>query len=227
MLTSSVPIRGRRALFTVAHPDLDRYWWELAAFCAEENNRAVTADTVDTSRLRHRSHSKRDHCPGEAHPAATEDRVGRREDRKMTITGAQSSYTELNAVLERARRQPRTSTSISDDQLVALQARWTRALSARLDQAIEFAGSRPLVEMVAEAWRRQGIDQAILRGVLDQAESRCPALAAAMGTEFRYLALAAGLIGLDGATEDAVRVGRDYRDRIRSGNPASWDSSAA
>lgn len=145
----------------------------------------------------------------------------------MTITGAQSSYTELNAVLERARRQPRTATSISEEQLVALQARWTRALSARLDQAIEFAGSRPLIKVVAEAWRQQGIDQDTLRGVLDQAESRCPALAAAMGTEFRYLALAAGLVGLDGATEDAVRVGRDYRDRIRSGDSASWDSSAA
>jgi hypothetical protein len=145
----------------------------------------------------------------------------------MTTTGAQSSYAELNAVLERARTQPRTSTSISDEQLVALQARWTRALSARLDQAIEFAGPKPLVQMVAEAWRQQVTDQATLRGVLDEAEPRCPALAAAMGTELRYLALAAGLVGLDDATEDAVRVGRDYRDRIRSGAPASWDSSAA
>lgn len=145
----------------------------------------------------------------------------------MTTTGAQTSYAELNALLERARLQPRTSRSISDDQLLALQTRWTRALSARLDQAIEFAGSRPLVEVVAEAWRRQCVDQATLRGVLDQAESRCPGLAAAMGTEFRYLALAAGLVGLDGATEDAVRVGREYRDRIRSGDLAGWGSSAA
>jgi len=145
----------------------------------------------------------------------------------MTLTSAHTSYAELNAVLERAGHQPRTSTPISDEQLVALQVRWTRALSARLDQAIEFAGSKPLIERVAEAWRQQGTDQVTLRGVLDEAESHCPALAAAVGTELRYLALAAGLVGLDDPTEDAIRVGRDYRDRIRSGAPLSPDTSSA
>lgn len=145
----------------------------------------------------------------------------------MTTSSAQSSYAELNSILERARRQPGTSAAISDDQLLALQVRWTRALSARLDQAIEFAGLRPLAEVVAEAWLQQGTDQDTLRAVLDQAESRCPALAAAMGTEFRYLALAAGLVGLDDAIEDAIRIGRQYRDRIRSGALESRDFSAA
>lgn len=145
----------------------------------------------------------------------------------MTTSSAQSSYAELNSILERARRQPGTSAEISDDQLLALQVRWTRALSARLDEAIEFAGLRPLAEVVAEAWRQQGTDQNTLRAILDQAESRCPALAAAMGTEFRYLALAAGLVGLDDAIEDAIRIGRQYRDRLRSGARESRDSSAA
>jgi len=145
----------------------------------------------------------------------------------MALTSTQTGYAELNAALERARNQPNTSPSISDEQLVALQARWTRALSARLDQAIEFAGPRPLLEMVAEAWRQQSTDQVTLRWVLDEAESRCPALAAAMGTELRYLALAAGLAGLDDPTEDAIRVGRDYRARIRSEAPLSPDTSAA
>jgi hypothetical protein len=145
----------------------------------------------------------------------------------MTLTSAQTSYAELNAVLDRARHQPRTFPSITDEQLVALQARWTRALSARLDQAIEFAGPKPLIEMVAEAWRQQSTDQATLRWVLDEAESHCPALATAMGTELRYLALAAGLVGLDDPTEDAIRVGRDYRARIRSEAPLSPDTSTA
>jgi hypothetical protein len=105
---------------------------------------------------------------------------------------------------------------ISDDQLVQLQCRWTNALTARLDYAIEFAGSTPMVEAVASAWRELAAEQTILRAVLDAAEERSPALAAAMSTEFRFLALAAGLARVDDPAEEAIRLGRDYRNLIRA-----------
>jgi hypothetical protein len=120
----------------------------------------------------------------------------------------------LNEILDQARRSG-TPTPISDDQLVQLQRRWTNALTARLDYAIEFAGSTPMVEAVASAWRELAAEQTTLRAVLDAAEGRSPALAAAMSTEFRFLALAAGLARVDDRADEAIRLGRHYRNLIR------------
>jgi hypothetical protein len=134
----------------------------------------------------------------------------------MTSTSTRIGYRELNAVLDDVRRG-RSPTGVSDDQLLGLQYRWTTTLSARLDQAIEFTGGAPLIDAVALAWHQLAAEQATLRAVLDAAEHRCAALRAATRTECRYLALAAGLVGLDDPVDEVARLGREYRDMIRSG----------
>lgn len=131
----------------------------------------------------------------------------------MTTT----SYRELNAILDQASRDPDSVDSISDEQLRGLQSRWTTALLSRLDQAIESAGPEPLIDTVGAAWRQLAGEQVTLRAVLDAAEPRSAALGAAMRAEFRYLALAAGSVGVHDPDEEAVRQGRAYRDLIRSG----------
>lgn len=52
----------------------------------------------------------------------------------------------------------------------------------------------------------------MLRGVLDGGLQRSEALAGALDTELRVLALAAGLVGIDAPEQRAVRVGREFRD---------------
>src|SRR5439155_25647607 len=94
--------------------------------------------------------------------------------------------------------------------------RWTRALSARLDLTLEFA-DQPFTDAIPATWRQLAAEQVTLRWVLDVAEPGRPALKAAMSTEFRQLALAAGVVGVDAPTERAVRLGRAYRRLIRSG----------
>lgn len=134
----------------------------------------------------------------------------------MSRTEAATSYAELNAVLDRAARPSATAAEISDAQLVALQHRWTTALSARLDQAIEGAGAEPLVDAVAAAWRALAEERPTLRVVLD---ANGPIVHGPAGdVEAQMLALAAGLADLDDAPDAAARLGRSYRELIRSGN---------
>ncbi|WP_051341544.1 hypothetical protein [Pseudonocardia spinosispora] len=137
------------------------------------------------------------------------------------MTKANTTYAELNAVLDQARHKPAAtlrSLPVSDEQLVRLQHRWTTILSARLDNAIEFAGSEPLTDPVAAAWRQLAADQKELRALLDAKESESTSLAGSLDREFRMLAMAAGLIGVDDRSDEAVRIGRSLRDLIRAGH---------
>src|SRR5882762_290293 len=113
----------------------------------------------------------------------------------MTCTKA-STYEALNAVLDRARRPSAQPVPVTDAQLVGLQYRWTTALSARLDEAIEFAPPKQVAHAVARAWHALASDLDTLRGVLDQNEASSPALAHALRAEYRMLAVASGLTDL-------------------------------
>jgi|SRR5581483_5871114 len=136
----------------------------------------------------------------------------------MATTDAATDCRELDGIRERATSDLGPMASFSDKQFVELQRRWTRALSARLDQTLEDA-DRPIADAVAAAWRELAEEQAPLRRVLDAAEPRCPALRVAMSAEFRLLALAAGVVCVDAPIQRAVRVGQAYRRLIRSGIP--------
>jgi cephalosporin hydroxylase len=137
------------------------------------------------------------------------------------MISATTDYAELNAVLDQARNQPANElTAVDTAQLLGLQRRWTAALSARLDQAIEFAAGEPLTDAAAAAWRKLAEEYPTLRAVLDSYEHRNPALAEAMAYEFRILAMGAGLVDPYDRSEQPVRIGRGLRELIRSGRTA-------
>jgi hypothetical protein len=138
------------------------------------------------------------------------------EGRKtMTPTHTGTSYAQLNAVLDQARQSAGNEIPVTDAQLLALQRRWTTALAARLDEAIETTRPGDEATVVARAWRALACDLGALRAVLDAYEPHSPALADALRLEYRVLAMGAGLAGPDTPREHAVRAGRELRERIR------------
>lgn len=128
---------------------------------------------------------------------------------------ATADYAGLNAILDQARRPSRAPTSITVAQLRGLQHRWTTMLSARLDQALEDAGG-PLSDAATGAWRQLAADQPVLRGVLDDGLRRLDTPADLADTEFRMLALTAGLAGLDDPEHRAAALGRELHTRLRA-----------
>jgi hypothetical protein len=130
----------------------------------------------------------------------------------MISTPNGTSYAELNAVLEQVQRTSATWTPVTDHQLLALQARWAAALSARLDQAIETAG--PSVEAATSVWHELAREQHPLRAMLDAHEAHSPALADARRGEFHMMALAAGIASLNTPAAQAERAGYELALRI-------------
>jgi hypothetical protein len=128
-----------------------------------------------------------------------------------------TSYAELNAVLDRAARSPAHPIEVTQARLLGLQQRWAVALSARLDEVLESTHPDEGIQAVADAWLGLAADLRVLRGVLDAHQDRSDALARARSTEYRMLALAAGLARLDDPTADAVRAGRAFAELVRSG----------
>jgi hypothetical protein len=132
----------------------------------------------------------------------------------MISTPSGTSYRELNAVLAQVQRTSAALTPVSDAQLLALQARWAAALSARLDQAIEAAAPGQGIEAASDAWRALATDLHTLRTVLDAHEACSSVLAVARRGEYRMLALAAGIASLDTPTAQAEQAGYELRLRM-------------
>lgn len=129
----------------------------------------------------------------------------------MNANQAAAGYAELNTVLDQARRPCDSPTPVTGAQLRGLQHRWTTMLSARLDQAIEDAGSRPTADAVVAAWPRLAADQPVLRRLLDDELARPGVPLDLTDGELQMLALAAGLAGLDEPERRAVVLDRGFR----------------
>jgi hypothetical protein len=87
-----------------------------------------------------------------------------------------------------------------------------------LDRAIEFAGATPLTEVVAKTWCTLAREHERVRRVLDANIERSSQLRNATDLEYRMLALAAGLAGLDDEVQLTAQVGQRFRDSILLGD---------
>jgi len=106
---------------------------------------------------------------------------------------------------------------LNERNLVALQRGWARTLLAGLDRAIEFAGTTPLSDVVAQTWCTLAREHERLRRVLDANLEWSSQLRNATDLEYRMLALAAGLADLDDDMRLTAQFGQKFRDSISSG----------
>jgi|SRR5882757_1235686 len=107
---------------------------------------------------------------------------------------------------------------VNERNLLALQRGWATTLLTGLDRAIEFAGTTPLPEIVAQTWCTLARENERLRRVLDANIERSTQLRKATDLEYRMLALAAGLADLEDGMQLTAQVGQRFRDSILFGH---------
>jgi len=106
----------------------------------------------------------------------------------------------------------------TDELLLALDHKWTRALTARIGLALSDAeGDR--VDAVSAAWRQAVAENPTLRRLLD--ENSSGVLADATAREHRMLALATGLAEFTEPNEVLERVGGAFAALLRGRVPAA------
>ena len=106
----------------------------------------------------------------------------------------------------------------TDELLLALDHKWTRALTARIGLALSDAeGDR--VDAVSAAWRQTVAENPALRRLLD--ENSGGVLADACAREHRMLALAAGLAEFNEPNDVLERVGGAFAALLRGRVPAA------
>jgi hypothetical protein len=106
----------------------------------------------------------------------------------------------------------------TDELLLALDHKWTRALTAHIGLALSDT-ERDRVDAVSAAWRRAVADNPTLRRLLD--ENSNGVLADAAAREHRMLALAAGLAEFTEPNEVLERVGGAFAALLRGRVPAA------
>ena len=106
----------------------------------------------------------------------------------------------------------------TDELLLALDHKWTRALTAHIGLALSDT-ERDRVDAVSAAWRRAVADNPTLRRLLD--ENSNGVLADAAAREYRMLALAAGLAEFTEPNEVLERVGGAFAALLRGRVPAA------
>jgi hypothetical protein len=142
----------------------------------------------------------------------------------------------MDAVLEHARRNPEGELPFAgvpgveeffaseQDLLLALQYKWTQALSGRLraesacpDDAHAEPGDLDQVDAVSRAWQSTCAEHETLRAVLDAHVDAHPALRAAHQAEQRMLAVTSGLAEPGEPAAEITKVGVTLDALIRNG----------
>lgn len=139
----------------------------------------------------------------------------------------------LDVVIEHASNDPSASLPFMEiplvrevfpnqqELLLALQYRWTQLLTGYIDVAVDEldTGTSHMtdpVNAISDAWRRATVAQPVLRKILDNyGESAGNEMNKVRGTEYRMLALAAGLAKPHDSREWITEVGATYAALLR------------
>ena len=113
----------------------------------------------------------------------------------------------LDAAVELGELRPGRAFADERELLLALQHRWSKRLTARVELA-ELDHTDP-VDAVGEAWRRAADDNPRLRALLDEHAGH-PALRPLVDAEHRMLARTAGLTEAGDSPEEEAAIGAAF-----------------